>query len=181
MMYFTPFTVVVPTEVEIQPDMTYGEEPIKILAREVKLLRNKKLSERKVFGPELIQEAKIMVKMIKGRLKAAFDKKKSYADLKLKDIKYTVGDKYLRGKWSCALIAKGKLNPRFIKPYEIIERVLLVAYHPPLSSKLKKIHDVFHVSMLCLYQSDPSHVILLEEIEVQLDFSYKEEPVEILT
>ncbi|GMI80800.1 hypothetical protein HRI_001749300 [Hibiscus trionum] len=75
---------------------------------------------------------------------------------------------------------KGKLSPRFIGPYEIVERIGPVAYRLRLPSELEKIHDVFHVSMLRRYRSDPSHVMHVEEIELNPDLSYNEEPVEIL-
>ncbi|KAL4366743.1 hypothetical protein GQ457_05G028420 [Hibiscus cannabinus] len=75
---------------------------------------------------------------------------------------------------------KGKLSPRYIGPYEIVERVGSVAYRLLLPPELERIHDVFHVSMLRKYRSDPSHVMPVEEIELNPDLSYDEEPVEIL-
>ncbi|XP_040944246.1 uncharacterized protein [Gossypium hirsutum] len=69
---------------------------------------------------------------------------------------------------------KGKLNPRFIGPYEITEWIGPVVYHLLLAPKLKCIHDVFHVSILRKYKSDPSHVVPIEEIEVRSDLLYKE-------
>ncbi|KAL5736529.1 hypothetical protein ACOSQ2_031317 [Xanthoceras sorbifolium] len=68
----------------------------------------------------------------------------------------------------------------FIGPYEIIERVGPVAYRLALPLELEKIHDVFHVSMLRRYRSDPSHKVQTEAIEIQPDLTYEEEPVEIL-
>ncbi|KAG8503456.1 hypothetical protein CXB51_001429 [Gossypium anomalum] len=75
---------------------------------------------------------------------------------------------------------KGKLSPRFIGPYEVIEKVGPVAYRLALPPELEKIHDVFHVSMLRRYRSDPSHVVSLTEIELQPDMTYEEEPIKIL-
>ncbi|GMJ09522.1 hypothetical protein HRI_004621400 [Hibiscus trionum] len=75
---------------------------------------------------------------------------------------------------------KGKLSLRFIGPYEVLERIGPVAYRLILPSELEKIHDVFHVSMLQRYRSDPSHVMPVEEIEFNPDLSYDEEPVRIL-
>ena len=54
---------------------------------------------------------------------------------------------------------KGKLSPRYIGLYQIIERVGEVAYRLELPQELARVHNVFHVSMLCHYVSDPSHVI----------------------
>ena len=54
---------------------------------------------------------------------------------------------------------KGKLSPRFIGPYEILEQIGLVAYHLALPPELAKLHNVFHVSMLRRYRSDESHIL----------------------
>ncbi|XP_043809118.1 uncharacterized protein LOC122722473, partial [Manihot esculenta] len=75
---------------------------------------------------------------------------------------------------------KGKLSPRFIRPYEIVEHVGPVAYRLALPPELDRIHNVFHISMLRRYRSDPSHVISAETIDVQADLTYEEEPVKIL-
>ena len=75
---------------------------------------------------------------------------------------------------------KGKLSLRFIRPYEVIEKVGPVAYRLALPPELEKIHNVFHVSMLRRYRSDPSHVVSLETIEFRPNLTYEEEPVEIL-
>ncbi|XP_060210790.1 uncharacterized protein LOC132637769 [Lycium barbarum] len=75
---------------------------------------------------------------------------------------------------------KGKLSPRFIGPYEVLERVGPVAYILALPSELDKIHNVFHVSMLRRYRSDPSYILPVESIEVNPDMTYEEEPIRIL-
>ena len=75
---------------------------------------------------------------------------------------------------------KGKLSPRFIGPYEVIEKVGPVAYRLALPLDLEKIHNVFHVSMLRRYRSDPSHVVSSETIKLIPDLTYEEELVEIL-
>ncbi|XP_016676249.1 uncharacterized protein [Gossypium hirsutum] len=75
---------------------------------------------------------------------------------------------------------KGKLSLQFIGPYWVLRRVRRVAYQLELPSELDRIHDVFHLSMLRRYQSDPSHMVLVEEIELRSDFSFVEEPVQIL-
>ena len=99
--------------------------------------------------------------MIRERLKVATDKQKSYVNLKRKDIRYEIGEKvFLKvSPWKKVLRfgKKGKLSPRFIKLYEVIEKVGLVAYRLALPPELEKIHYVFHVSMLRRYRSDLSH------------------------
>ena len=75
---------------------------------------------------------------------------------------------------------KGKLSLRFIGPYEILERVGPVAYRLAFPPELTKLHDVFHVSMMRRYRLDESHILLVQDVQVQLDFSYDEEPKAIL-
>ena len=75
---------------------------------------------------------------------------------------------------------KGKLSPRYIGPYEILEIVGPLSYRLALPPELAKIHNVFHVSMLRRYRSDPSHVLRDSEIEVYDNLTYVEEPVTIV-
>ena len=142
------------------------------------------LSEKKVIGPDLIREIEEKVKMIRERLKVAIDRQKSNADMKRKDIRYEIGEKvFLKvSPWKKVMRfgRKGKLSPRFIGPYEVIEKVGPVAYRLALPPDLEKIHNVFHVSMLRRYRSDLSHVVSLETIELRPNLTYEEEPVEIL-
>ena len=72
------------------------------------------------------------------------------------------------------------MSPRFIGPYEILERIRLVAYCLALPSELAKLHNVFHVSMLWRYLYDESHILPVQDIQVQSDFTYDEEPKAIL-
>ena len=75
---------------------------------------------------------------------------------------------------------KGKLSPRFIIPYEIIEKIGPLAYKLALPLELARIHDVFHISMLRRYRSDPSYVLKDSEVEISENLSYVEEPVKIV-
>ncbi|XP_016704311.1 uncharacterized protein [Gossypium hirsutum] len=104
--------------------------------------------------------------------------------MKRKDIEFAVGDRvFLKvSSWKKVLQfgRKGKLSLRFIGPYETVERIYHVAYRLALPSELEKIHNVFYVSMLRRYRSDPSHLIPHSEIELQPDLTYLEEPVRIL-
>ncbi|XP_052478782.1 uncharacterized protein LOC128034089 [Gossypium raimondii] len=106
------------------------------------------------------------------------------SDLKMRDIEFVVGDRvFLKvSPWKKLLRfgRKGKLSPRFIGPYEIIERIDPVAYRLALPPELEKIHNVFYVSMLRRYRSDPSHVISHSEIELQPDMTYSKELMKIL-
>ena len=142
------------------------------------------LSEKMIIGPDLIRLIEEKVKMIKERLKVAIDRKKSYAEMKRKDVRYEIGEKVFLKVSPCKKVMrfgrKGKLSPRFIGPYEVIEKVGPVAYRFALPPELEKIHNVFHVSMLRWYRSDPSHVVSSETIELRPDLTYEEKPIEIL-
>ncbi|GAV89973.1 Chromo domain-containing protein [Cephalotus follicularis] len=75
---------------------------------------------------------------------------------------------------------KGKLSPRYIGPYEILERIGEVAYRLALPPSLSHVHNIFHVSLLRKYMANPSQVLRVEPIQVHEDLSYNEQPVEIL-
>ncbi|XP_060183082.1 uncharacterized protein LOC132613038 [Lycium barbarum] len=142
------------------------------------------VGERKLVGTEIVQQTEDKVKIIKDCLKIASDRQKSYVDLKSREIEHQVGDKVFLKVSPLKKIMrfgqKGKLSPRFIRPYEVLERVGLVAYKLALPPKLDKIHNVFHVSILRRYRSDPSNILYVESIEVSPDLTYKEEPIQIL-
>ena len=90
------------------------------------------LNEHKVIGPDIVKDTEEKVQVIRKRLKAASDRQKSYVDLKRRDIAYKVGDKvfFKVSSWRKILRfgKKGKLSPRFIGPYEVLEIIGLVAY-----------------------------------------------------
>ncbi|XP_074271430.1 uncharacterized protein LOC141595366 [Silene latifolia] len=75
---------------------------------------------------------------------------------------------------------KDKLSQKFISPYEILDRVGEVAYRLALPPALDRVHNVFHVSQLWKYVSAPSHVLEVENIELDESLSYAEVPKEIL-
>ncbi|KAL0537684.1 hypothetical protein IC582_026668 [Cucumis melo] len=75
---------------------------------------------------------------------------------------------------------RGKLSPRFVGLFEILEQIGPVAYRLALPPSLSTVHDVFHVSMLRKYVLDPSHVVDYEPLEIDENLSYTEQPVEVL-
>ncbi|XP_019170989.1 PREDICTED: uncharacterized protein LOC109166494 [Ipomoea nil] len=75
---------------------------------------------------------------------------------------------------------KWKLSPRFIGPYEILERIGSLAYRLALPMELERVHNVFHVSQLKRYVHDPAHVLPPEVIPLDEDLTYEERPLRIL-
>nr|GEX98314.1 putative reverse transcriptase domain-containing protein [Tanacetum cinerariifolium] len=117
-------------------------------------------------------------------LKAARDQKKSYADKWRKPLEFSVGDDVLLkvSPWKGVVRfrKKGKLAPRFVGPFEIIEKVGLVAYWLDLPKELNGVHDTFHVSNLKKCLADPTLHVPLDELRVDAKLNFVEEPVEIL-
>ena len=77
------------------------------------------------------------------------------------------------GKW-------GKLSPRYIGPFEVLERVGIVAYRLALPPSLSSVHDVFHVSTLRKYTPDPTHIVDWGELVVDTDGTFEEGLVRIM-
>ncbi|CAN1154462.1 Transposon Ty3-I Gag-Pol polyprotein [Linum perenne] len=139
---------------------------------------------RQLEGPEMIQKSVEKVEEIRKSLKAAQDRQKSSVERPGDPRTYEVGDKvFLRvSPWKGVMRfgRKGKLSPRYIGPYEILERIGPLAYRLALPPSLSRIHNVFHVSMLRAYRSHPEHVIRLEDVQLADDLSYEEVPVRIV-
>ena len=136
------------------------------------------------LGPELTQKMIDDVQLIRQRIKQAQDRQKSYADHRRRDLEFNVGEfvfvKVAPFKHLMRFGKKGKLAPRFISPYEILERVGKVAYRLALPASMDRIHDVFHVSSLRKCLGDHSQVVNTEDIKLSEDLSYEEKPIQIL-
>ncbi|TYK04827.1 pol protein [Cucumis melo var. makuwa] len=114
----------------------------------------------------------------------AQSRQKSYADVRRKDLEFEVGDmvflKVAPMKGVLRFEKKGKLSPRFVRPFEILERIGPVAYRLALPLSFSTVHDVFHVSMLRRHVADPTHVVNFEPLQISENLSYEEQSVEIL-
>ena len=139
--------------------------------------------ESVVLGPELVRETTEKVKLIREKMKASQSRQKSYHDKRRKDLEFSAGDHvFLRvtpvtgvGR---ALKSK-KLTPRFIGPYQILDRVGKVAYRVALPPNLSNLHDVFHVSQLRKYVPDPSHVVQMDDVQVRDNLTVETKPIRI--
>ncbi|XP_070008068.1 uncharacterized protein [Nicotiana sylvestris] len=109
---------------------------------------------------------------------------KRYIDRKVCDGSYMVGEKVLLKvspmKGVMRFGKKGKLSPRFIGPFEKLQRIGDVAYKLVMAPSLSSVHPVFHVSMLWKYVGDLSHILDFSTIQLDGDLTYDVEPVAIL-
>ncbi|WVZ70759.1 hypothetical protein U9M48_019401 [Paspalum notatum var. saurae] len=105
-----------------------------------------------LFGPGIIEDAERQVRMIRENLRIAQTRQKSYADNRRRDLEFAVGDYvYLKVSPIRGLRrfkVKGKLAPRYIGPFKIIDRKGEVAYQLELPDRLSGVHNVFHISQL---------------------------------
>ncbi|XP_027182130.1 uncharacterized protein LOC113780533 [Coffea eugenioides] len=145
------------------------------------------VGERKILNPitvPWIEKANEKVKLVRQRIQTAQSRQKSYADNRRKDLKFSIGDLvFLKITPLKASLMSGKgkrLQPRYVEPYKIIQRVGNVAYKLELSPSLSRIHNVFHVSILKKYHPDPSHILQPEGIEIDETLTYEEKPVKLL-
>jgi hypothetical protein len=108
--------------------------------------------ESQLFGTNIVKEAERQVQIIRENLRTAQSRQKSYADGKRRDVVFQEGDYvYLKVSQIRGLRrfkVKGKLSPRFLGPFKILERVGEVAYRLELPNQLSDVHDVFHISQL---------------------------------
>ncbi|GJQ89565.1 putative nucleotidyltransferase, ribonuclease H [Tanacetum coccineum] len=142
------------------------------------------IGENSLIGPELVQETTDKVVLIKEKLKAARDRQKSYVDNRRKPLEFEVGDRVMLkvSPWKGVIRfgKKGKLAPRYVGPFEILERIGAVAYRLRLPEELSGVYDTFHVSNLKKCLVDASLHVPLAEIKVDKTLRFVEEPVEIM-
>ncbi|GJU68343.1 putative reverse transcriptase domain-containing protein [Tanacetum coccineum] len=142
------------------------------------------VGESQLIGPEIVQETTEKIVQIKERLKTARSRQKSYADKRRKPLEFQVGDRVLLkvSPWKGVVRfgKKGKLAPRYVGPFEIVECVGPVAYRLKLPQELSCVHDTFHVSNLKKCLAEPDVQVPLDEIEIDENLRFVEEPIEII-
>ncbi|GJQ99078.1 putative reverse transcriptase domain-containing protein [Tanacetum coccineum] len=142
------------------------------------------VGDSQLTGPELIRETTEKIIQIKNRLLTARSRQKSYADVRRKPMEFNVDDMVMLkvSPWKGVIRfgKRGKLSPRYVGPFKIIERIGPVAYRLELPEKLRGIHNTFHVSNLKKCLADENLVIPLEEIQLDDKLHFIEEPVEIM-
>ena len=137
-----------------------------------------------IIGLDLIRDTSEKVSLIRQRLLMAQSQQKSYADRRRRPLEFEVGDhvflKVMPKRGVVRFGKRGKLAPRYIGPFKVLERVGTVVYRLTLPPSLSGVHEVFHVSMLRKYTPDPAHVVDWGEITVDTNGTFEEGPVRIL-
>ena len=121
------------------------------------------IGESSITSPDLIRDTSEKVSLIRQRLLTAQSLQKSYVDVRRRPLEFEVGDHVslkVNPKRGVVRFGKrGKLSPRFIGPFEILERIGTIAYRLALSPSMTGVHEVFHISMLREYTPDPAPVV----------------------
>ena len=142
------------------------------------------VGESSITGPDLIRDTSEKVCLIRQRLLTDQSRHKSYTDVRRRPLEFKIGDhvflKVMPKRGVVRFGKGGKLSPRFIGPFEILERIGVVAYRLALPPSMSGVHEVFHISMLQKYTPDPAHVVDWGQIEVDTDETFEEGPVCIL-
>jgi hypothetical protein len=142
------------------------------------------LGERVIFGPDIVTEVEEKVKQIHTNILTAQSRQKSYIDKRRHALEFEVGDQVYHWvspiKGVRRFSIKGKLAPRYIGLYPIIEKYGLLSYQLELPLKLSGVHNVFHVSQLKSCLKPLTDVVIEDTIPLELDLTYKAYPVKIL-
>ncbi|GJZ89126.1 hypothetical protein Tco_0660908 [Tanacetum coccineum] len=142
------------------------------------------VGDSQLTGPEIIHETTEKIVQIKSRIQAARDRQKSYADVRRKPLEFQVGHKVMFkvSPWKGVIRfgKRGKLNPRYIRPFNIIAKIGTVAYRLELPKKLSRVHSTSHVSKLNKCMADEPLVVPLDEIQVNDKLNFIEEHVEVM-
>jgi hypothetical protein len=140
--------------------------------------------KRVIFGPDIVTEAEEKVKQIQANILAAQSRQKSYNDKRRSPLEFEVGDRvYLRVslmKGVRRFNIKGKLAPRYIGPYPIIDKYGPMSYQVELPPKLSGDHNVFHVSQLKRCLKPLTYVVIEDTIPLKPNLTYKAYPIKIL-
>ncbi|XP_070048924.1 uncharacterized protein [Nicotiana tomentosiformis] len=123
------------------------------------------------------------VKIIKERLKTAQSCQKSYSDVRSRDLEFKEDDSVFLKVFPMMGVMhfckKGKLNPRYVRPYRINQRIGQVAYILELPPEMSLVQSVLHISILKKVVGDLSPIVPIETIEVNEELTYEEIPVAI--
>ncbi|GKB10007.1 putative reverse transcriptase domain, ribonuclease H-like domain, aspartic peptidase domain protein [Tanacetum coccineum] len=143
-----------------------------------------KVGDVQLTGPEIIHETTRKIVQIRQCLQAARDRQRSYSNIRPKSLEFQVGDRVMLKvsprKGIIRFGKRGKLNPRYIGPFKILEWISPVAYKLELPEELSNVHSTFHVSNIKKCLSGESLVIPMKELQLDDKLNFVEEPIEIV-
>ncbi|CAL0308339.1 unnamed protein product [Lupinus luteus] len=139
--------------------------------------------ENLILGLDVVQQTTEKIRMIRENMKTAQSRQKSYYDKRRNPLSFEEGDHvFMRVVPTTGigrLLKARKLTPKFIGPYQILRKVGTVAYQIALPPLLSNMHNVFHVSQLRKYVSDPSHIIEPDSIQLKDNLTFETLPIRI--
>ncbi|GKA92290.1 hypothetical protein Tco_0814215 [Tanacetum coccineum] len=142
------------------------------------------VGEVQLTGQKIVQETTKKIVQIKQRMQAARDRQKSYVDLKRKPMEFQVRDKVMLNvspwKGVVRFGKRGKLNPSYVGPFKVLEKVGEVAYKLELAKELSRVHNTFHVSNLKKCFADEPLAIPLDGLHFDDKLQFVEEPIKIM-
>ncbi|GJU21897.1 putative reverse transcriptase domain-containing protein [Tanacetum coccineum] len=140
--------------------------------------------DAQLTSPEIVHETIEKIIQIKKCFQAARDRQKSYANMRHKPLEFKVGDKVMLkvSPWKGVMRfgKRGKLNPCYIGPFKILDRVGMLAYRLKLLEQLSRVHSTFHVSNLKKCFVDEPLAIPLDEIQIDGKLNFIKEPLKIM-
>jgi hypothetical protein len=140
--------------------------------------------EKIIFGPDLVEEAKAIVRHIQDNLKAAKSRQETYANKRRRPLEFEIGNHvYLRVSPTKSVKrfgVKGKLAPCYIGSFPILEKCGTVAYKIDPPPSLVEVQDIFHMSQLKKCLEAPVDVVLPKVTPLEADLSYPKHPIKVL-
>nr|GEZ95373.1 putative reverse transcriptase domain-containing protein [Tanacetum cinerariifolium] len=164
-------------EENVQAENLRGmEKAFKIRTSGTRYIKNRR--------PEIIHETTEKIVQIRQHLQAVRDRQRSYANVRRKPLLFQIGDRVMLKisprKVIIRFEKRGKLNPRYIEPFKILNRIGPVAYKLELLEEPSNVQNTFHVSNLKKFLSDESLIIPMKELKLDDKLNFVEEPVEIM-
>ncbi|GKA50652.1 putative reverse transcriptase domain-containing protein [Tanacetum coccineum] len=142
------------------------------------------VGDAQLTSPNIIHETTEKIIQIKKHIQAACDRQKSYIDRRRKPLEFQVGDKVILkvSPWKGVIHfgKRGKLNPRYIGPFKVLDKVGTVSYRLKLPDQLSRVHITFYISNLKKCFSDEPLAILLDEIQIDDKLHFIKELAEIM-